>query len=224
MSADVVEGLKTSPTPAKPAAPETPGVSAPSAPPKALQQPVAPPRQTVEEGGNGLSFNLFSVFRTTTVGALVAFGGLALGLLAAFALARRNEHVRDSRRRPRDLGSVSLDGKRAKPPARIGNARGNLPPNAAASAMSRVPGKAAVNGSAEWGDRMPQTRAEAMQILGVGVTPTASEAAIKKIVDGLRQSWHPDHAKDEADRAMRELRSKQINAAWELLRRQRAVV
>jgi DnaJ-class molecular chaperone len=71
---------------------------------------------------------------------------------------------------------------------------------------------------------MPQTRAEAMQILGVGVTPTASEVAIKKIVDGLRQSWHPDHAKDEADRAMRELRSKQINAAWELLRRQRAVV
>jgi hypothetical protein len=224
MSPDVVEGLKTSPTPAKPAAPETPGVAAPSAPPKAVQQPVAPPRQAVEEGGNGLSFNLFSVFRTTTVGALVAFGGLALGLLTAFALARRNEHVRDSRRRPRDLGSVSLDGKRAKPPARIGNARGNLPPNAAASATSRVPGKAAVNGSAEWGDRMPQTRAEAMQILGVGVTPTASEVAIKKIVDGLRQSWHPDHAKDEADRAMRELRSKQINAAWELLRRQRAVV
>jgi DnaJ-class molecular chaperone len=71
---------------------------------------------------------------------------------------------------------------------------------------------------------MPETRAEAFQALGIGAAPNATEAAIKKIVDGLRQSWHPDHARDEDDRALRELRSKQINAAWELLRRQRAVV
>ena len=37
-------------------------------------------------------------------------------------------------------------------------------------------------------------------------------------------SWHPDLAKDETDRALRELRSKQINAAWELLQGQRAEV
>ncbi len=222
----VAETLKSSSVVAKPAAPETPKAAATSLPPKAVEQPASPSRQAVEPEGGGFSINLLSsVFRTTTVGALVAFGGLALGLLTAFALARRNEHIRDARRRPRDLGSVSLDDKRAKPPARIANARGNLPPNAAASAMSRVPGQtAATNGAAEWGDRMPQTRSEAMQLLGIGVAPTASEAAIKKIVDGLRQSWHPDHARDEADRAMRELRSKQINAAWELLRSQRAVV
>ena len=214
-SADVTSGPKTSTVAVKPAAPETP---------KAVQQPAEPPGSAAEPEGGKLSFNLFSLFRTTTVGALVAFAGLALGLLTAFALARRNERIRDSRRRPRDLGSVSLQDEHAKPPARIGNARGGLPPNAAASAMSRVPGKAAANGSAAWSDRIPQTRAEAMLVLGIGAAPTANEAAIKKIVDGLRQSWHPDHAKDEADRVMRELRSKQINAAWGLLRRQRAVV
>jgi hypothetical protein len=71
---------------------------------------------------------------------------------------------------------------------------------------------------------MPRDRVEAMQVLGMGVAPSATEVAIKKIVDGLRQSWHPDLAQNETDRALRELRSKQINAAWELLRGQRAEV
>jgi DnaJ-class molecular chaperone len=71
---------------------------------------------------------------------------------------------------------------------------------------------------------MPRTRVEALEVLGIGVAPSANQAAIKKIVDGLRQSWHPDLAKDEADRAVRELRSKQINAAWDLLRSQVAEV
>ena len=228
----VGEAPKTASPAAKPAAPESPKVAAASPPPKATE---APPRTTVEApaarrpaaepDSGGSSVSLLSVFRTTTVGALVAFGGLALGLLTAFALARRNESVRDARRRPRDLGAVSLSDKRASPPARIANARGNLPPNAAASAMSRVPGQtAAASAAADLGDRMPKTKTEAMQVLGIGAAPTASEAAIKKIVDGLRQSWHPDLAKDEPDRAVRELRSKQINVAWELLRSQRAVV
>lgn len=230
----VGEAPKTAAVPAKPGAAEASKIAAASPPPKAAEPPPrkaadAPaalrgPAAEPESDGSGVS--LLSVFRTTTVGALVAFGGLALGLLAAFALARRNEHVRDSRVRPRDLTSVSLGDRRAKPPARIANARGNLPPNAAASAMSRVPGQAAAAASAaaELGDRMPETRSEALQVLGIGMAPTANEAAIKKVVDGLRQSWHPDLAKDEADRTLRELRSKQINSAWELLRNQRAVV
>jgi curved DNA-binding protein CbpA len=37
------------------------------------------------------------------------------------------------------------------------------------------------------------------------------------VVDGLRQSWHPDHAKDEPDRQRREERIKQINIAWDLI-------
>ncbi len=44
---------------------------------------------------------------------------------------------------------------------------------------------------------------------------------MKKIVDGLRLSWHPDLAKDEADRQLREYRLKQINAAWDLIQGKR---
>ena len=51
----------------------------------------------------------------------------------------------------------------------------------------------------------------------MGVTPDATQAAIKRIVDGLRLNWHPDYARDDADRQLRELRLKQINAAWEIL-------
>ena len=57
----------------------------------------------------------------------------------------------------------------------------------------------------------------------MGVTPDANIAAIKKIVDGLRASWHPDHASGQDDRQMRELRMKQINAAWEIIAGKRAV-
>jgi DnaJ-class molecular chaperone len=68
-----------------------------------------------------------------------------------------------------------------------------------------------------FGDAIPRTRAEALEVLGMGVTPDAGEAALKKIVDGLRSSWHPDRASDESDRQLRELRMKQINAAWDIL-------
>jgi len=64
---------------------------------------------------------------------------------------------------------------------------------------------------------MPRNRPEALTILGMGVSPDATQVAIKRIVDGLRLSWHPDHAKDDDDRQVRELRLKQINAAWEIL-------
>jgi hypothetical protein len=72
------------------------------------------------------------------------------------------------------------------------------------------------------GDAMPRTRAEALEVLGMGIAPDVNEAAIKKIIDGLRLSWHPDHASDPADRAMRELRLKQINAAWDIIAGKRA--
>jgi hypothetical protein len=71
---------------------------------------------------------------------------------------------------------------------------------------------------------MPQTRIEALQVLGMGVLPDTGETAIKKIVDGLRLSWHPDLARDEPDRRLREHRLKQINAAWEIIQGKRAVV
>jgi hypothetical protein len=175
------------------------------------------------EGGSGVS--LLGVFRATTTGAIVAFAGLALGLLTAFALARRREHAQDARRRPRDLSAVSFEGRRGKPAARVASRHGPPVPNAAPPAQSPAPAQAAASSRlAEMGDRMPRTRAEAMQVLGMGVAPSATEAALKKVVDGLRQSWHPDLAKGDADRALRELRCRQINVAWDLLRGQRAEV
>ncbi|HEY8194550.1 MAG TPA: J domain-containing protein [Hyphomicrobium sp.] len=69
----------------------------------------------------------------------------------------------------------------------------------------------------------PATVFEAYRILGLN--PAAPHAAVKKVVDALRMSWHPDHARDETDRLHREERIKQINAAWDLLKNiQRAEV
>ncbi|WP_245280087.1 J domain-containing protein [Hyphomicrobium sp. 99] len=62
----------------------------------------------------------------------------------------------------------------------------------------------------------PSTTFEAYRILGLN--PDAPDAAVKKIVDALRMSWHPDHARDEADRRYREQRIKQVNAAWDILK------
>lgn len=61
----------------------------------------------------------------------------------------------------------------------------------------------------------PSSAAEAYEVLGIN--PNASRTIVKKIVDGLRQSWHPDHARDEADRRLREDRMKQINTAWDII-------
>jgi DnaJ-class molecular chaperone len=69
---------------------------------------------------------------------------------------------------------------------------------------------------------MPETREEALQVLGMGVAGDSGLPAIKKVVDGLRMSWHPDYAVDQADREARELRLKQINAAWQILGGNRA--
>lgn len=72
------------------------------------------------------------------------------------------------------------------------------------------------------GPRVPTSREEAFALLGVN--DAASEATLKKLVDALRMSWHPDHARDDADRRQREERIKQINLAWDLIaERPRAV-
>ncbi len=63
--------------------------------------------------------------------------------------------------------------------------------------------------------RLPTSREEAYQLLGVN--DSVSDATLKKIVDALRMSWHPDHARDEVDRQRREERIKQINVAWDLI-------
>lgn len=63
---------------------------------------------------------------------------------------------------------------------------------------------------------VPVTRQDALAVLGVN--EEASEKVIKKIVDAMRQTWHPDLARNDIDRRQREERMKQINIAWDMLR------
>lgn len=65
-------------------------------------------------------------------------------------------------------------------------------------------------------ERTPETVDEACAFLGIN--PRAAPAVVKKVVDALRQNWHPDLAEDELDRRIREERIKRINAAWDLIR------
>ncbi|MCZ7595491.1 MAG: DnaJ domain-containing protein [Hyphomicrobium sp.] len=62
---------------------------------------------------------------------------------------------------------------------------------------------------------LPRTASEAYEVLGVNAEVSAG--VLKKIVDALRMSWHPDHARDADDRVLREDRIRQINIAWELI-------
>lgn len=62
---------------------------------------------------------------------------------------------------------------------------------------------------------LPRDRAEAFE--AIGANPTTSEKILKKLVDALRATWHPDLATDEDDRRARETRIKQINVAWDLI-------
>ena len=69
----------------------------------------------------------------------------------------------------------------------------------------------------EW---LPKSRAEALRMLGAA--PDAGKDTLKRLVKRLRQTWHPDRAKHEDDRRMREIRLKQINVAWDILSGKRA--
>ena len=69
--------------------------------------------------------------------------------------------------------------------------------------------------------RMPRTKSEAYDALGVNADVSAE--TLKKLVDALRMCWHPDLARDEQDRLVREERIKCINVSWELISGKRAV-
>lgn len=62
---------------------------------------------------------------------------------------------------------------------------------------------------------LPRDKDEAYEVLGAN--PEASDKILKRLVDALRATWHPDHARSEEDRAAREERIKQINVAWDLI-------
>ena len=75
---------------------------------------------------------------------------------------------------------------------------------------------AARNQVQEGSNAIPASRDEAIAFLGIN--GDAGDRVIKKVVDALRQAWHPDLARGEADRRLRETRMKQINGAWDQLR------
>jgi hypothetical protein len=119
----------------------------------------------------------------------------------------------------REFGSVSLDGKTARPKVWSSATALPRPPRPAQPNPPRPP--RATQAATTFGNgQVPRTRQEACDVLGT--SPDAGEVAIKKIVEGLRQSWHPDLATSEADRQLREQRTTQINVAWEILSGKRA--
>jgi hypothetical protein len=188
--------------------------------PKEVVQPQAQtaPKADTEPSNLSITVSLLSVAGSPTTG-FIAFVGLAVILLAAFALGRRRERL--AGKHAHDIGSVSLTRARGQ----LVPAAGPHRPSAIAPSQSPPPAptqhSAAQRTPPAWVDRIPQTRAEALQMLGIGVSRDATETAMKKIVDGLRLSWHPDLAKDEADRQLREYRLKQINTAWDLIQGKR---
>ena len=114
----------------------------------------------------------------------------------------------------RDIASISLGG--APKGASLA-----INPSATSPAVQSPPPLLPGNAGFSPADNlpMPATYAEALEVLGA--SPEASLAAIKKIVDGLRQSWHPDLARSEADRRQRQRRLQQINVAWDLVSQRR---
>jgi hypothetical protein len=146
----------------------------------------------------------------------IGLGLLMLSIGLAIALARRREHAELAAATSRDIATVAFAGESARRALTVLQGKGQGAPKTAIPPELRP--AATVVGSG----RMPETREEALQVLGMGVAGDTGLPAIKKVVDGLRMSWHPDYAIDRADREARELRLKQINAAWQVLGGNRA--
>ena len=68
-------------------------------------------------------------------------------------------------------------------------------------------------------DELPRDKQEAYEVLGAN--PEASEKILKRLVDALRATWHPDLASTDDDRELRDRRIKQINVAWDLITEKR---
>jgi hypothetical protein len=148
---------------------------------------------------------------------MVAAVAATLGLAGLAAFGAWSWRRRPPQARPvdRDIADISFDNGRSGPVLAL--ERGpSAPPDAP------EPPSLGAAASEEAGTNalpMPTSYAEALEILGASAD--ASTVAIKKIVDGLRQSWHPDLARSESDRIRREARVRQINVAWDLVAEQR---
>jgi hypothetical protein len=176
----------------------------------AEQLPPAPAREGIGTS-RSIEVSLISM-AGTPVAMLVGLAMVAAFTAGTFAWLRKHERATRAGAASREFASVSLT------PAHNALTISANEPDAGPPSTPVQSGSTFVRGPS-W---IPRSRADALTVLGMGVTPDATQVAIKRIVDGLRLSWHPDHAKDEADRQMRELRLKQINAAWDILNGVRA--
>lgn len=201
---------------------------APSASTSAQSPPVAelhvPPAEIVPSPPADPDAGLTSAIPVTVVrvpghvdaGLLAAGGVAALALLAA-AVAYRRRRARSLSPLSRDIAAVSFDARTSPGnPATLGMLPAVIPPTAPGRDLE-PPSSLPPGPPAPVGDAVPRTREEALGVLGIGVAPDLNEVAIKKIIDGLRLAWNPDHARDAADRAIREVRLKQLNVAWDIL-------
>lgn len=153
---------------------------------------------------------------------VVTVGCLLLLTLLTLAVVLRRGRTPAAPALARDIAAVSL-GKSGTPDGpRVGAGALTIVPEPLTGRDLAAPPTLSPGPPALLGDAMPRTREEALEVLGMGIAPDVNEAAIKKIIDGLRLSWHPDHARDPEDRALRELRLKQINAAWDIIAGTRA--
>jgi hypothetical protein len=160
---------------------------------------------------------------------IVMLGGAAAVLLTLTSLVVSGlwRWSRGPKRLPppstRDIASISFDGApNGAPQGRSKGTSLSIYPKAAPPTLQAPP--PLLPGNAGFGSLddvpIPATYPEALEVLGAG--PDASLVAIKKIVDGMRQSWHPDLARSEADRRVREGRLQQVNVAWDLVSRHRS--
>jgi hypothetical protein len=177
------------------AAASPPAAAAPPTPEKAAPQPAAEPGE-IATGSLQDAANRSSGTPVAVVGAATA----ALLLTATLLFW--------SRRR----GSVRVTDL-ARDPARV--SRGGLGRTGALTPLGPPPSVPAPAREPDGELAMPTTVDEALSV--IGASADASLEVVKKIVDGLRQSWHPDLARSEADRLYRERRMAQINVAWDIL-------
>lgn len=212
------------PTPSTPAASSPPASDAP----QTVAQSQAPPDPVAAAGQPSLPSDpgISAAIPVELVGGpadddtvAIAAGALAVFILLTLAAVLWRKRTRSASAFSRDIAAVSFD-KRAPKDEQVPTLSA-LPVVTASSAARHDLEPSLSTPPAPWGDAIPRTREEAMRVLGMGIAPDVNEAAIKKIIDGLRLSWHPDHASSPADRVTRELRLKQINVAWDIITGQR---
>jgi len=188
-----------------------------------LPNPNPKKEQSLQSQMEANAGGLVGYLRNPMTVAVTTLALLCAILIAGFALIRRRDASHAQVATSRDIGSVWLEkniGLEESSAALISTNANEAPlSNRHLPATQSGPKKIA---GQNWGDTIPQNRSEALGVLGIGDSSDVNQTAIKKIVDGLRMSWHPDHADGEDDRKLRELRLKQINVAWEIISEARA--